>query len=222
MARVNLDAKTRTQIGKQGAKQVRRTGNVPVNLYGHGMTPLSLQVGKKEFHETLHTKAGENVVINLRVEGLDLKESTCLIKDIQHNPVSDFIDHVDLMVISLTEKIDVKVPLVVLNAAEAVGLKEGGILDVIHHEIEVECLPTEIPEKVEVDAKPLKINDAVYAKDLVFPEGVTCKMDPDEVVLALHPPAKEETPAEETGVVEPEVIEKGKKPEAEEEKKEQK
>ncbi len=212
MATVNLAAQVREKIGSQGAKLDRREGFIPATLYGHGMKALSLKVAKKDLGAALNTKAGENVVITLQVEGVKLKESTCLIKEIQHNPVTDVIDHVDFTVISLTEKIDVKVPLVVFHGDEAPGVKEGGILDVIHHEIEVECLPTAIPEKIEIDVKNMAIGDAIHAKDLKMPEGVTCKLDAEDVVVALHPPMKEVAPSEEAGPAEPEVIEKGKKP----------
>jgi large subunit ribosomal protein L25 len=217
MASINLGAQPRTSVGKQASKAVRRNGFVPANLYGHGMKPLSLQVQSKDLWSALHTKAGENVVLNLKVEGVQLKESMCLVKEIQHDPVTDKIKHVDFTVVSMTEKIDVKVPLVVNNSAEAPGIKEGGVIDIVHHEIEVECLPTDIPEKIEVDAKAMKIGDAVHAKDLPMPKGVTCKLDPDDVVIALHPPMKEEVSAEEAAVGEPEVIEKGKKIEGAEE-----
>lgn len=218
MATVNLAATPRPKTGKQAAKQVRRIGFVPGNLYGHGMKPLALQVNSRELSQALHTKAGENVVITLQVEGVKLKESTCLIKELQHNPVSDKIDHVDFTVISLTEKIDVKVPLIIKGTEEAPGVKEGGILDVIHHEIEVECLPTEIPEKIEIDVKAMKIGDTIHLKDIQLSKGVVCKLDAEEVLVALHPPAKEEEPAAAVTAegaaapTEPEVIEKGKKP----------
>ena len=219
MAKVNLGAKTREKVGSQASKQVRRDGFIPATLYGHGMKPLALAVGVKDFSKALHTKAGENVVLDLQVEGVKLKESTCLIKEIQHNPITDEIAHVDFTVISLTEKIEVKVPLVVLHADEAAGIKEGGVLDVIHHEIEVECLPTQIPEKFEVDIKGMKIGDIVHAKDLKMPAGVACKLDGEEAIITVHPPAKEEIPVEEGAgaATEPEVIEKGKKVEGEEE-----
>ena len=216
MARINLAAKTREKVGTQATKKIRVNGFVPATLYGHGMKALSLQVGVKDLHLTLHTKAGENVVINLQVEGVELKESTCRIKEIQHNPVTDKIAHVDFTVISLTEKIEVKVPFFVTNAAEAAGVKEGGVLDIIHHEIDVECLPTAIPEKIEADVKGLKIGDSIHASDLKMPEGVHCKFDADEVIVAVHAPMKEEVAVEEGGVAEPEVIEKGKKVEGEE------
>ena len=212
MATVNLAVTPRSETGKQAAKRIRRAGAVPANLYGHGMTPMALQVDMKALHTALHTKAGENVVLTLKVEGVQLKESTCLIKEIQNNPVSDKIDHVDFTVISLTEKIDVKVHLVLLNSGEAVGVKEGGVLDLVHHEIEVECLPTDIPEKITIDVKAMKIGDTLHAKDLHMPKGVACKLAAEEVIVALHPPMKEEVVAEEAAPGEPEVIEKGKKP----------
>ncbi|HLD49700.1 MAG TPA: 50S ribosomal protein L25/general stress protein Ctc [bacterium] len=216
MAKVNLEATPRTEIGKQAAKRTRRAGFIPAIVYGHGMKPVSLQVGLKAFRQTLQTKAGENVVLDLNVEGLKLKESTCLIKAIQHNPVTDEITHVDFTVISLTEKIQVKVPVVVVGAEEAAGVKEGGVLDIIHHEIEVECLVTDIPEKIMVDVRALKINDSIAVAKLTIPKGVTCLLSAEEVIIAVHPPAKEEVKPVEEGAApaEPEVAEKGKKPEA--------
>lgn len=217
METMQLNAKARTELGKKAAKKARREGLIPAILYGHGMKPLPLEVGGRDLYQVLHTKAGENVVISLKVAEVQLKESTCLIKEIQHDPVTEQIKHVDFTVISLTEKIDVKVPVVLQNMNEALGVKEGGIVDLVHHEIEVECLPTQIPEKIVVDVKAMKIGDDIYVKDLAIPQGVTCKLPPEEVVVALRPPAKEVEPvAAEEGAAEPEVIEKGKKVEAEE------
>ena len=217
METMQLKAKPRTQTGSRNAKRIRRNGSIPAILYGHGMKPVTLEVGMRDFYSVIHTRAGENVLINLKVEGLKLEESTCLIKDIQHDPVTEAIDHIDFTVISMTEKIQVKVPLVVQNSQEAFGVKEGGVMDVVHHEIEVECLPTQIPEKIVVDVKEMKIGDSVYAKDLKIPPEVLCKMPAEEVVVALHPPAKEVAVEEEAAPVEPEVIEKGKKLEETEE-----
>jgi len=211
---INLDIAPRESRGSRNAKRLRRSGKVPAVVYGHGMAPLSVEVVRRSLEATLHTKSGTNVIFNLQLSAGKLKESTCLIKEVQHHPVSDQIEHVDFTVISMTEKIRVKVPLEVKNVEESPGVKEGGVFDVIHHEIEVECLPTQIPESILVDAKPLKINDLIHAKDLVLPQGVTCLFAPGEVVAGVHATRveKEETTEEAAAAAEPEVIEKGKKP----------
>jgi len=212
MKTFDLKANARITDGTSKARAVRRNAMFPAVVYGHGMKPLSIEVPDKDFLKAVHTKAGANVLITLQVEGAQLKESTCRIKAIQFNPVTDKIDHIDFMVISLTEKISVKVPLVLLGIEVAPGVKEGGGLDLLHREVEVECLPTQIPEKIEIQTKDMKINDMIHVKDLVLPEGVKCLLDSDEVVFAIHPPREEEVkPVEEGGVAEPEVIEKGKK-----------
>lgn len=219
METTTLIAKTRVTDGSRTAGRLRRAGFVPAVVYGHGMKPLALQVGVRDLQKILHTKAGANVIIDLDVQDAKLKERTCRIKAIQHNPVTDHIAHVDFTVISMTEKITVKVPLVVLHADEAEGIKSGGILDTVHHEVEVECLPLAIPQKIDVNVKALKLGGSVHAKDLVLPAGVRCTLPEDEVVVAIHAPRAEEVaaPPEGAEAVQPEVIEKGKKDEDKEE-----
>ena len=212
METFELQVKPRTVEGSRKARNVRRQELIPAIVYGHGMKPLALEIPEREFLKAIQTKAGENVMISLKVEGVTLQESTCLIKAMQHDPVTDQISHVDLMMISMTEKITVKVPVVVVHGDEAPGVKEGGALDVVHYEIEVECLPTQIPEKIEIDVKDMKINDVVHVSQLVITEGVQCLLDPEDVVVAIRPPREEEVAAPaEDGPAQPEVIEKGKK-----------
>jgi large subunit ribosomal protein L25 len=211
MQTFELQAKARIPDGTSKARAVRRNEMFPAVVYGHGMKPLAIEVPQKAFLKAIHTKAGANVLITLQIEGVKLKESTCRVKAIQNNPVTDKIDHVDFMVISLTEKITVKVPVVLLHIEDAPGVKEGGSLDLVHREIEVECLPTQIPEKIEIETKAMKINDAVHVKDLVLPQGIKCMLSPEDVVLAIHPPREEEVKPAEEGGAEPEVMEKGKK-----------
>ena len=204
-----MQAVFREQFGKTAVKKIRARKLIPAIVYGRQTKPLPVEVDYRAFEHVIHTKAGANVIISLKVSGKQPLDKTVIIKEIQHDPVNDKIEHVDFNVISLTEKIKVNVQLV--TKGESLGIKEGGVLDIIHHEIEVECLPTNIPEKIELSVKMMKIGDAVHAKDLVMPKDVTCKLDPEEVVVALHPPAKEELPTEEAAPGEPEVIEKGKK-----------
>ncbi len=214
MQTVELGIKVRNKIGGRHSNRLRRQGVVPAVVYGHGMEPLSVQVDARSLKQALNTKAGENVIVRLNAEGVTLKESTCLIKQIQHDPVTEHIQHVDFTVVSLTEKIEVEVPVVVKNAEEAAGVKAGGVLDLVHHEVNVSCLPTQIPESITVDVKALQISQAIYVRDLSVPEGVEILMDAEDVIIALHPPREEEKAAAgEEAAAGPEVIEKGKKPE---------
>ena len=211
MQTFELQAKPRITDGTRKARGVRRNEMFPAIVYGHGMKPLAIEVPDRAFLKAIHTKAGANVLITLQIEGVQLKESTCRVKAIQNNPVTDKIDHIDFMVISLTEKITVEVPVVLLHVEDAPGIKEGGSLDLVHRAIEVECLPTQIPEKIEIEIKAMKINDAVHVKDLVLPAGIKCLLSPEDVVVAIHPPREEEVKPAEEGAAEPEVMEKGKK-----------
>ncbi|OGW77520.1 MAG: hypothetical protein A3J52_03385 [Omnitrophica bacterium RIFCSPHIGHO2_02_FULL_49_9] len=139
-------------------------------------------------------------------------EKTVVIKEIQHDPITDAVEHIDFNIISLTEKIKVNVPLHVTG--ESIGVKEDGVLDVVHHEIEVECLPTDIPERIPVDITSLKIGDSVHIKELSFPSGVTPTLEENEVVVAVHAPRVEEEPVPAEGeAAEPEVVGKEKKEE---------
>jgi len=211
---INLDVTVREKKGSKKARAMRRAGKIPAVVYGHGMVPVSLEVHKKNLYTTMNTKSGSNVIVNLQLAGVSLKESTCLIKDVQYNPISDEIAHVDFTVISMTEKIQVDVPLEIINGEDAPGVKEGGVLDVMHHSIKIECLPTQIPEAIVLDAKGLKINDLVHASELQLPEGVVCLLEADEVVCGVHAVKEEKAPeaAEGDAAAEPVVAEKGKKP----------
>lgn len=215
MKTVELKTKKREEVGKRTAKQVRAAGEVPAIVYGAGKETIAVQMNLKEFESIIHTEAGENAVITLKIEGgKKAREETVLIKDIQHDPVSDRIQHVDFNIISLTEKITAEVP--VHEKGESAGVKEGGVLDHVHRTVTVECLPTLIPDKIVVMIDKLNINDAIHTKELPLPEGVRCLLDPDEVIMKVLPPQKEEVPAEEAeeGAAEPEVLTEKKKEEA--------
>jgi len=217
MEKVILNCEIREEIGKIKVKLLRRSDMIPAVVYKGGKEAISIKVKKRDLYDTLHTPAGENVLITLHLKGdKKTKEKTCIIKEMQKDPVKEDITHVDLNEISLTEKIKVKVA--VHPHGEAEGVKtEDGVLDHPLWEIEVECLPTDIPEKISVEVGPMKIGDTIFVKDLVIPGGVTVLTDPELTVLSVVPPAKEEVVeevVEEVGT-EPEVISKGKKEEEE-------
>jgi len=174
--------------------------------------------------EVLHTKAGENVIVTLKIAGdSKAKDKTVVIKEIQREPIKSQILHVDFNEISLTETLKVNVPLAAHGEPE--GKKDGGTLEHVMWELQIECLPTDIPEKIEVDVSKLKIGEAIYVKNITLPEGVKALNDPELIAMIVKPP-KVEAPKEEIGAeaaTEPELIRKKKEVEegAEEAKKEE-
>ena len=145
-------------------------------------------------------------------EGKKIGDYLAMVKEEQRDPVDDHVLHIDFKRISLTEKISVKVRTV--SKGDAVGVKQdGGSLEHVLWELEVVCLPTQIPQSLEADVSHLKIGDSIYVRDFKLPEGVTTKQSPDTIVFTVVPPMKEElaqpTPA--TGA-EPEVIKEKKEP----------
>lgn len=219
MEKVVLGAQVREEKGKEKVKKLRDAGTVPAVCYKSGKEALNIKVNGKELYHALHTKAGANVLITLKVEGDKQKgDKLVLIKEIQTHPVKGDVIHIDFNEVSLTEKIKVKVEVAAQGEAKAVN-SEGGVIDHAIWEVEVECLPTNIPGKIFVDISEMKIGDAVHIKDLKSPEGTKILGDGDMVVLvAKHASKLEEVvPAPGEEAAEPEVIAKGKKEEEGEE-----
>jgi len=218
---VELKANLREEKGKELNKKLRKAGLVPGVVYRKGEAAISLKMDSKSLSKVLHTEAGENVIIKLFVEGdKKKKERIVVIKELQKDPVNDILVHLDLNEISLTETLKVKVPL--MAKGEAIGVKqEGGVLQHVMWEVEVECLPTNIPDKIDVDITNLKIGDTLSLKDVVFPEGVKILGDMESIVFNVeHVKTVEEVIAAplEGESTEPELIrEKKEKEEGEEE-----
>ncbi|MCQ9207287.1 MAG: 50S ribosomal protein L25 [Omnitrophica bacterium] len=217
MEKVVLNAEIREEKGTIKAKKLRKKRMIPAVVYKDGKEAISLKLKQDDLYDVLHTTAGENALMTLVIAGeKKTKNRTCIIKEVQRDAVKDDIIHVDLKEISLTEKIKVKIPIRPHGEAEGV-VKDEGVLDHVLWEIEVECLPADIPEKISVEVSAMKIGDTVYVKDLKLPANVGVLNDPDLTVLSVVPPAKEEVAEEalaEEGA-EPEVIAKGKKEEEE-------
>ncbi|MFA5145551.1 MAG: 50S ribosomal protein L25 [Candidatus Omnitrophota bacterium] len=218
MEKIFLDAEPRQEIGKDKVKALRVKGFIPAIVYTQGKEPLPVKVSHGELLRLVHQYRIEGVLINLKInDGKKHDSRSCLIKEIQHDPIHGDIIHVDFNEISLTKSIKVNVPVVAIG--EPMGVKqEGGSLEHILWEIEVECLPTNIPKEIQVDVSPLKISDAVCVKDLKVPSDVKVLNDPDAVVLSVAAPMKEEVPAEAVegeATQEPEVIKEKKETAAE-------
>ncbi len=211
-----MKVETRSDTGKKVAKDLRLKGLIPAVVYKGGKDATKLQLVRKDLESALHTGAGENVIITLEISGdTKIKTKTVLIKEMQRDPIKSLILHVDFNEISLTETLKVDVPLTVHGEATGV-VKDGGILEHVMWELHVECLPTAIPEKIEVDVSSLNIGDSIFIKNIKVPEGVKVLNDPELIAIIVKPP-KVEAPKEEVVevAVEPELIRK-KKEEGEE------
>jgi large subunit ribosomal protein L25 len=225
MEKVILKVETREESGKRSAKDLRNKKLIPAIVYKGGKDAFKLQLAVADLVEILHTKAGENVIVTLKMAGGDskAKDKTVVIKEIQREPIKGQILHVDFNEISLTDTLKVDVPLAAHGEPE--GKKDGGTLEHIMWELQVECLPTDIPEKIEVDVSKLKIGESILVKNTTVPEGVKVLTDPELIAMIVKPP-KVEVPKEELGAeasTEPELIRKKKEVEegAEEAKKEE-
>jgi large subunit ribosomal protein L25 len=225
MGIVSLKARPREHVGKSGARRARREGLVPAVLYGEGDEVRSLAVDSKDFYTVIHTTAGENVILDLKVEGSKAGDCKAIIKEIQYHPVRRDILHVDFQHISMTKEITVHVPIEVKG--EAAGVKtRGGILEVIHRDVEVECLPADIPNAISVDVTELDVGDSLQVRDLVI-ENVKIVTDPTATVVTIVAPSvieeakpaaaeeEEEKPAEEGEEKEEEKKEAGTEEKAE-------
>lgn len=223
MDQIALKGEHRTGLGKQAAKHLRKSGILPAVIYGIGEAPIPIAVKSREMEALLHT-AGRNAVVNLTLEGEENGGRVTLMKEIQRHSIDGRLLHVDFQHISLTQKIRREVPVVAVGTP--VGVRsEGGILEHSLHTVEVECLPTEIPDKIEVDVTDLSINKSLHVRDLLSLDS-RIVTDPERLVFLIVPPTviKEPVPGEapvaEEEVKEPELsVERGKKEEEEEEEK---
>ena len=210
-----LIVKRRPAVGSRPTQRLRGDGQVPGVVYGHQMEPLAIAISYQELAKLLHSKTGEHSLVTLRLDDAKPWERPALVKAVQHDPIDGHIVHVDFQTITLTQRIRVKVP--VLLKGESVGVKqESGVLEQFVRELEVECLPTEIPTGVEFDVSALVIGSTVHVRDLTAPPKAKLLSDPNGVVASVQAPKVEKVEeAAAAAPTEPEVI-REKKPEAEE------
>ena len=217
MASAQLSATPRDGTGKGSARSLRAQGKIPAVIYGHGREPQSLAIETRELEKLLSKISAESTVIELSMDG---KSARTLIREIQRHPFKRQILHVDFQELVAGEKVTVRIPIVLMGVPEGVR-QDGGILDQVMRELEIEVDPANIPNHVEVDVNPLRIGDSVHVRDIALPSGVELVGEADSTVCVVSAPrAVVETvaPTEEAEVVaEPEVIGKAKKEEEEEE-----
>jgi large subunit ribosomal protein L25 len=205
MLRQELTIIRRQETGKQVAKRLRRNGVVPAVLYG-GAKVEPVSVDPRSVLRILHGHQGSTQLLTLRFEG-ESDSRLAIIRDTQFHPVSERLVHVDLQEVRADRAITVRVAL--HPVGEAAGVKEQkGILQIVMHELEVSCLPTMIPERIDADVSALMIGDVLTVAALRVPEGVRVLNAPDQAVVTVAPPMAEEVAAPVAAAVpaEPEVL----------------
>lgn len=182
-----LDLKERTVKGKSKARSLRRDGMVPGVYYFRGEENVDLQIDKKKLYHAM--SSGQHV---FEVEMSGAKQYVT-IKGIQYHPVTDEVLHIDLMQVNMTEKMKFTIPISLEGEAE--GVKEGGVLSQILTTIDVNCLPTSVPDNILVDISNMELNSNMTVADIVnIPEGVEILSDPESTIATLAPPKEEEEP----------------------------
>ena len=211
---ITVAAETRDSRGKNEARRLRVKGSMPAVVYGGEAGPAPVAVNPKDLNKILHSKTGHNTIFNLSIGG---KETVpVMIVDWQHDPIKENLLHVDLKRIDLSKRIAVRVPVVTHGDPKGVKL-QGGIHEIITREIEIECLPDEIPEEFVVNVAELMIGQSVRASEIAL-SGSVKLLSPGDAVIShvVSLKAEEVAPAAEvvaTPAAEPEVIKKGKKDE---------
>lgn len=215
MATVDLNGELRTVLGKAEAKRMRRALRIPGIVYGGPTGPIPVAINPVELQTAL--AVGENVLINLALQGGGQRAThTVIVKALQLDPVKGRPLHADFLEISMERKIRVQVPLALTG--EPLGVKsKGGILGHQLRQLEVECLPLAIPERIVVDVSGLDVGNAIHVRDLTVAEGIRILEDPARVIASVTMAAAEEAPAvvEEEAPVEPELVGRKEKAEAE-------
>lgn len=177
---ISLEAELRSQTGKGAAHKIRREGKIPATVYGAHQGPVNVTVDPKTVASILHSESGHNTIVQIQIHGGET--ASAMIVDWQRDPVKGKLLHVDLKRIAMNEVMRVKVP--VVTRGEAYGVKtQGGILEQVTREVEVECLPGQIPEHLYVDVAELAIGQSLRVGDLRLDAGVRLLMDADRVIV---------------------------------------
>ncbi|MEX2524991.1 MAG: 50S ribosomal protein L25/general stress protein Ctc [Gammaproteobacteria bacterium] len=221
MQSFEINAEPRTDVGKGASRRLRRAGRVPGILYGSGTDVTMVSFSHDDLVTRLDYEAFFSHILTVKVDG---KSESVVLKDLQRHPYKRIIIHVDFQRVRENEALTMRVPLHFMNEEKCPGIKtEGGVISHVMTEVEVTCLPKDLPEYIEVDMSGMHLNDTIHLGELTLPEGVILTAlehegDPDQPVVNVHMPRveTEETEEEAEAAEAEEAEEKGEKAEAEE------
>ncbi|MFL6569482.1 MAG: 50S ribosomal protein L25 [Chthoniobacterales bacterium] len=198
---VKLSAQRRTAIGRSAVRKLKTIGAVPAVIYGAKAQPEALQVSKREINAMLAHASGENILVELEIDG---GNRLAMVQEVQHSPLGGDVLHIDFHAVSMDEMIEADVPLETAGIAN--GVKNfGGLLEQNLRALSIECLPRDLPDVITVDVSALNIGDAIHVRDIPLPQGVTAKSPADLTAISVVAPTVEEAPAE-VAPTAPEVI----------------
>ena len=218
MAELTLEVQRREETGKSAVKKMRRSGVVPAIVYGGDRDPVTISVNRRVISDLItKSEHGIRSIFLLKLSDSD-KSRHAMIRDYQVDPITRELKHVDFIRVNMKETINLEIP--IHSKGVAKGQKEGGVVDMVMREMEVECLPGAIPDEIVIDISQLEIGDSLRISDLEMPEGVKSLEDEERVVVTVGAPravVEEETEDELEDEEEPEVIRKGKAEDEEDE-----
>lgn len=191
METVEIEVNAREPGSKHEARRLRREGKIPAVLYGPKVQPLALELNRKDFSNRVAGLEGSHLV-RMKSASSTLADKVALVKEMQYHPITGDVIHADFYEVDLTARIEVSVPLHFVG--KGAGVVRGGILQPIVREIQVECLPLDIPQFFDVDVSGLDIGDSVHIEDLSMPEGVTAVYDSNFALVTVATPTVEEEP----------------------------
>lgn len=190
----NLKAVARERVGKGSARELRRNGQIPASIYGDKQSPVSIAIERKEATMRIHAGGFMTNIITIEVGG---DKITVLPKDYQLDPVRDFVMHVDFLRVSKNTQVVVDVPMQFLNEEECIGIKRGGVLNVVRHTVEVTCPANSIPEALVADLAELDMGEGIHISDVTLPKGVTPTItDRDFTIATIASPGGKQDEAD--------------------------
>ena len=191
MQQKQMNIELRTKTGTGVSRRLRNADMVPGVVYGKGLDPVTVSIKYRDLQDAISGAGGQNNLITL-VGGGSLDQNIAIVADIQRDAIKRTFKHVDLHRINPNEKLRVTVPVVLTGTA--IGVKEGGLLDLAHHELHIECLPGNIPDCLTIDVSDLKIAHSIHVSDIPLPEGIVILDQPKIPVVSVLGRAKEESP----------------------------
>lgn len=196
MKRMELPVQLRDRVGKGGARSTRRAGLLPAVVYGGSEEAMAVSVDRHVLEKSLHGAESENILVNLKFSDSG-NETLTLLRDTQHHPLRGSLDHVDFLRISIDKPITLTVPVATIGTAK--GVKEGGVFELVLRDIDIECLPLDIPDHIEVDISGLAVGDTLHVSDIPVNPKYTILSALDDALATVTIPAVVSTTTDEEG-----------------------